>query len=156
MVQPVVVKCGHSFCVNCIKRISEGPVAKRKCPVCRGDMDCQGNLPHNVELMAITSSFPAKCTLCSWAGRVEEILGHTASCEMKEISCVFPGCSSVFLRKDLMEHKRQCSFRTVTCNECFDIVASPDLPIHRREKCSHRKVPCPFYRDGNEAHYVTW
>ncbi|KAK3748911.1 hypothetical protein QZH41_012442, partial [Actinostola sp. cb2023] len=54
------------------------------------------------------------------------------------------------------EHKRACSFRTVTCNECFDIVALRHIEDHKREHCSYRKLPCPFYRDAHDAHDVAW
>ncbi|KAK3745612.1 hypothetical protein QZH41_003630 [Actinostola sp. cb2023] len=124
MLQPVVLKCGHTFCRECLKTLAAQPVANRKCPICRGEVD-KNSLPINVDLLAVMSSIPAKCTLCAWEGRVEDVMVHSSMCSMKGrmcsmkgTPCVFPGCSFRCLGKDMPEHKRACSFRTVTCNEC--------------------------------------
>ena len=155
MLQPVVVKCGHTFCHTCMKRLIEADSTHVKCPICRAELD-PGSLPPNVELMAIMCSLPATCKLCSWSGRVDQVVAHIETCAMKEMTCVFQGCSFRCLRKDINAHKRECPFRTVTCNECFDIVASRDLDRHTLQTCSHRQVSCPFYRDGQDSHEVTW
>ncbi|KAK3720035.1 hypothetical protein QZH41_016344 [Actinostola sp. cb2023] len=141
--------------VECLKTLVAQPVANRKCPICRGEVD-RNSLPINVDLLAVMSSIPAKCTLCAWEGRVEDVMVHSSMCSMKGTPCVFPGCSLRCLRKDMPEHKRACSFRTVTCNECFDIVALRNIENHKLEQCSYRKLPCPFYGNGHDAHNVAW
>ena len=39
-------------------------------------------------------------------------------CEFTQASCPFDGCYKVLNRNQLDEHKENCQFRLVTCNEC--------------------------------------
>lgn len=99
---PRILRCGHTFCSECLIRILE-TTNRLVCPKCRRDATDMKQIPLNKALIQLITKDKAKRV----AERVKALPGVEEENEKEEdkkpnkiYKCNFPGCKEVFTSKE--------------------------------------------------------
>ena len=135
---PVIsVKCGHTFCKQCIIQLAE---ENGKCPL--DNVLCEGsNLVPNRALMAQIDDLFIHCR--------HGIKSSDNGCTWEVDS---EGCPEIIKYGKREEHESLCSFELVQCSyggEMCERIRKSELEQHYKN-CT--RIPCPFSEFGNDTH----
>jgi len=119
MNDPVIDKCGHSFCTFCIQ---SWLCFKNKCPYTNLHMQVR-SLESNKVLKERADKLSVKCIHkdkgCQWKGKLEKLRKHIDdTCEFVRVKCRFSTCDDFILRKDISQHETICPKRVLMCKTC--------------------------------------
>jgi ubiquitin-protein ligase len=129
--EPNSLKCGHTFCLACLKSALE---SSRRCPTCRVTVPRKGGhvIPNRV-LKGLIENLTVRCKnslcrdpddepdhqrrrlnpgeasatddACTWTGKLVDWPAHSKSrCALETVSCTVAGCDFRCARKDLGQH----------------------------------------------------
>lgn len=135
---PVIsVKCGHTFCKQCIILLAE---ENGKCPL--DNVLCEGsNLVPNRALMAQIDDLSIHC--CHGIRSSD----HGSTWEVDS-----EGCPEIIKYGKREEHESSCPFELVQCSyggELCEKIRKSELEQHYKNCTS---IPCPFNEFGNDTH----
>jgi len=137
---PVVAKCGHSFCRNCIHSC-----VPQRCPECRTVLT-NTPLAMSVQLNKLVNKLEVFCPFqkegCEWIGKREDLASHNAkTCLYAPWKCPHEGCPALSIkRKDSQPHEASCGYKLNDCS-CGQRFRSKDRATHI-EMCAAALIPC--------------
>lgn len=144
-IQPVIAKCGHTFCRPCLlKYIESDGSQSSECPIDKNifkKKDLRSLIPNivvaeSISTLKVYCKYGCKLENGKWIkdtnGCPEEITlasreQHENVCPYALICCPFNKSCSLIRRMDLENHLKQCAHVT----------------------CPHKKIGCTFQGDGN-------
>lgn len=143
---PVQTRCGHRFCVNCLKRCSRNQ-RYAKCPVDNILLDVSADVFADVatrrEVLSLTVSCPSDGDECAWTGELRTLEAHTDICPNVAVPCTY-GCSARRRRRSLQKHLESCPHRLDTCSHCHTHVKVVEITKHQLLTCPCFPVLCKF------------
>ena len=141
MFEPVVLQCGHTYCLSCVSRIKSS-VQNRHCPDCRLAIPHSSTVQCNYIVKQVVEKLKGKCTLCHKEGLIDEVMAH--ACPEEEIVCDNYGCLEKMRRKNKEEHKSVCQHRKDKCKECGIEMLTKDTEQHSEQYCPSGAISCPL------------
>ena len=137
---PTIDECGHIFCSTCF---TDRMKVDQTCPVTKKQLEkIEGGPVSFVEniLNKQTLNCPENC---GWIGIFSELLHHLKNyCEEATDRCKFEGCDYSDRRRLVVDHKANCSFRVLTCQQCSEVYKHFEQDDHRRV-CPFAQISCP-------------
>ena len=169
---PLVDKCGHAFCSNCILKHLE---SNQCCPISNLEVKISDLLKIELVIEYLNKQI-VYCKNskkgCQWKGEVFNLFNHMEStCTKQKIKCTNFQCEEKLDRDYLNVHLPNCHWRLVKCEFCTDnlpyiaiqehLEICENFPllcpnncgifslrmnkkIHMLEKCSETLIDCPF------------
>jgi TNF receptor-associated factor 4 len=186
--EPVLDKCQiqHFFCKICYERLVQMSQGQTICPISKNLIDPAQitwkvtfleNMLKNLKVFCKN-----KLKGCQWKERIDERKNHLQNeCLEEEIKCINEGCNTLFLRKDLEKHLRECNFKKTNCencsielvlanipehlllcpkileqcsNMCEKRILREDMEKHLKEECELSYMSCYFYRIGCMERFI--
>ncbi|PFX28661.1 TNF receptor-associated factor 3-like [Stylophora pistillata] len=142
MKEPMITRCGHHFCQECIKEHLQREEPHGFCPVDREAVDQYKDIFPNKDKERKILALAVRCGNegCQWADelRLKEI--HLGDCPFKVIPC--PLCKVTMVRRDLDAHSStQCPWRKLRCDHCQGQYPDCQMEEHH-ESCDGYPVHC--------------
>ena len=139
-------KCGNIFCKKCLefylKKMEE------KCPLCQ--KATKGKIIDAKAENMLIKSQKMKCVNyinnCKWEGECREYKDHiTVYCPVEIMNCPnkIHGCVIKVLRKDILDHLKQCEYDQIKCEKCMLHFPKKDTYEHKNF-CLMEKILCPY------------
>lgn len=144
MLDPVMLKCGHTIGRNCVEEIRKKSLYARHCPECRCQFDDDANLQKNYSLHQMIGKLSCECKLCKASFTLDGAETHFQLCQEVEVLCENERCEVRLKRKDSEIHGRQCGYRREKCQNCCHDVHANMMEKHLQEDCPMRLISCPF------------
>lgn len=141
MLEPMVLECGHTFCLCCITRIKKN-VLNRHCPDCRKGIQYSTILHCNYIVKQVVAKLQGKCALCQAEGLIGQLMTH--ACPEEEISCTNEGCTQKVKRKEKQGHKTECEYRKDKCTGCRKEILAKNMAEHSELFCPYGHTYCPL------------
>jgi hypothetical protein len=141
---PVVDKCGHTYCDECIKSWVEAN-QKETCPLTGLNMD-KTQLAPNLIVRSLLEEMSIKCIHfkkgCEWKGDLSKLLSHIRSdCHEVRVKCAHGLCRKFIQRKKYQAHLDACEFKPTECKLCKKIFPNNEMEFHL-EGCEFLMVHC--------------
>uniref|UniRef100_A0A7M5XFD8 Uncharacterized protein n=1 Tax=Clytia hemisphaerica TaxID=252671 RepID=A0A7M5XFD8_9CNID len=141
--------CHHAFCRNCLatwtKELEQGnrPIT---CPNCNLIFDPKKVQYNGFVDRMVKTSLEIKCKQedkgCHWQGEIIDYQDHQGTCDYELVECQNKGCREVLSRKELVQHQKDCKYRTTECLYCRLIKPIIEMKDHHSE-CQMMKIICP-------------
>jgi hypothetical protein len=155
---PVVTKCNHPFCRDCLQRSLRHA---DKCPTCRTDIQQPSDYKANpilmsqiqqltlvkccsAEMMSMDQKVPAN-PKCTWKnGTLEALLVHLPlHCEDVVGRCY--ACNEAVIQNQWNKHASDlCIYRLIECVHCRRPVPWISREEHEHKQCLEAKTQCPL------------
>jgi len=148
MKEPVLTKCGHKFCIQCLNAYFsrlERDGQPLICPVDRNNLLRDKDIFPDKAAERKILSFVIKCPSegCQWTGELRSKDNHLASCPFKVVQCTNVNCHVRLLRKTLQKHvTKTCEWRILHCDHCNVSHPACKKEVHQRE-CTRFPLNCP-------------
>ena len=136
------VRNEHYFCNKCI---TEHLTQSKTCPVCRDGLTCETLRPISRVVANLLEQFQSqKCRYanrgCTSELRQDNVSSHHEVCGYAPVPCSHEGCQDTVNRQDLASHQLFCEFRSVSCDDCREVMSQKE----------YRKHPCLFRKELDE------
>lgn len=161
--EPVLTRCGHRFCKECIEEHFRRQKSSKTCITCPEDRqkldtdkDVFPDKATERKILSLIIRCPNhQCTPlgyilaeytpsgCKWTGELREKETHLERCQWKLIPCTNEKCQ-VQVRKISLDHhlRKICQWRIMKCVHCNGSYPKCEMKNHV-EKCPKRQLPCP-------------
>ncbi|KAK3304116.1 uncharacterized protein B0T15DRAFT_230792 [Chaetomium strumarium] len=139
---PVMMPCGHTFCVGCINQALE---ARSVCPLDRQPINktrdyCRSPLIVKEQLDRLKVKCPNR--RCDYECNREHLRGHyERRCEYTPVRCPIPDCTKYVARRDA-KSENGCLHKEFPCQYCGEAVTSADCDDHYTDSCKGAIVSC--------------
>eukprot|EP01017_Pseudomicrothorax_dubius_P051097 TRINITY_DN9770_c0_g1_i1.p1 TRINITY_DN9770_c0_g1~~TRINITY_DN9770_c0_g1_i1.p1 ORF type:complete len:401 (+),score=48.60 TRINITY_DN9770_c0_g1_i1:71-1204(+) len=144
LIDPVVDKCGHTFCSICItKHLSE----KRQCPIDK-NTDIKGcQLRKNLQVQTLIDELMTYCPrlpICNWRGKFEKLKHHfDKECMYRFYPCPLNSCDAKLYKWELKDHlNNECEITESTCKFCNEKLQNNDKHNHLMNTCEAIPIVC--------------
>lgn len=167
---PTEIPDNHTLCPSCLKPISNASFvihsarcarAFVKCAVCsrmvkKGDVDSHAarhvtvpcpDCAQQMEQKRIRRHRRKECVYrpvsCQWCAQPTPLItlpSHESACGSITSECSL--CHQDITRRDMPSHPNSEGCR-LQCGKCDEVVASKDIVVHTRDRCSGRMIACP-------------
>lgn len=173
---PISDKCGHVFCRKCIMSHIE---TNNKCPINNEEDISSESFCEIKFVQRLINKQSLYCINknkgCSWIGLYSDLNTHFNDCSKEKIHCQFKGCSIIEERESMHYHQKECRYRIVQCENCFEqmafyklddhvlicpkvklmcsqlcgsIISRDEIFHHVKEVCPNTIIDCPFIKVG--------
>ncbi|XP_022805210.1 TNF receptor-associated factor 4-like [Stylophora pistillata] len=145
---PVLTRCGHRFCKECLEENFRWQEADEKpftCPEDRGTLDRKQDVFPDKATERKILSFAIKCPSdgCEWTGELRNKETHLNNCLFKVIPCTNENCLEEVQRQQHKQHvTATCQWRILKCSYCSEPHPECQMQDHIR-RCLKLPVTCP-------------
>ncbi|XP_062518468.1 TNF receptor-associated factor 6-like [Corticium candelabrum] len=141
--EPVLTRCGHHFCNNCLMPCLQQSAS---CPVCRMELEASNIFPNNAMKREILDLI-IKCCLhekgCAWTGELRNGEMHDRECQYVDVVCDNE-CGQLIMRKDKEDHMaNHCLHRMISCENCDRNIKQLEIDDHYKE-CDKYPINCTY------------
>eukprot|EP01062_Namystynia_karyoxenos_P023742 TRINITY_DN1919_c0_g2_i1.p1 TRINITY_DN1919_c0_g2~~TRINITY_DN1919_c0_g2_i1.p1 ORF type:complete len:501 (+),score=116.75 TRINITY_DN1919_c0_g2_i1:106-1503(+) len=142
--------CGQIWHRDCIQ---QALALRGNCPMCREVPTGNKLQPANRRECGMLGTIQVKCPQkCGKSIPFDQLHRHVHQpdgCTMSQLRCTNEGCTATFLRRDAVQHKRECVHLLAPCGLCGADVPRGLHQEHQRSVCPMAVVSCEFCKaDG--------
>lgn len=138
---PVVSKCGHAFCSDCMRQAAQKQL---DCPTCGGALvQAKRTIPSELagELEKLSIHCEHRSDGCEAVVSLKRLPEHaTKECAFRQVPCQNRGCTASCALNELELHMEKCDYRTVECKVCKTRTAYKDMAAHQAVKRCYEQL----------------
>lgn len=141
----ILPNCGHSFCYNCIRKVSAKPGILYNCPICRKKFylnDIKGTWQQSKICRRLMENIKVNCPSgCGIQLDHKNLIHHENwKCAKRIVQCPYLECKTQLIPQEMGKHLEICLEKTEKCKECNLEIKITNIKEHKCNKELQRQL----------------